>query len=113
ARRRLARRLALNPSDPRLKLFVVWQALQLRRRHADLFRGGRYVPLAAEGARANHLCAFAWQAEPGSESTCRNVIVIVPRLMARLAHALGRRADRSRVPLGRTVWQDTRIVLPG
>jgi maltooligosyltrehalose synthase len=33
--------------------------------------------------------------------------------MARLARALGRRADRGRVPLGRTTWQDTRIILPG
>jgi (1->4)-alpha-D-glucan 1-alpha-D-glucosylmutase len=113
AQRRLARRLALNPSDPRLKLFVVWQTLQLRRRSPDIFHSGRYVPLAITGSRANHICAFARQAEPGSESACRNIVVIVPRLMARLARSLGRRADRDRVPLGRAAWQDTRIVLPG
>jgi (1->4)-alpha-D-glucan 1-alpha-D-glucosylmutase len=113
AQRRLARRLALNPSGPRLKLFVTWQALQLRRRHPEIFRSGSYIPLTVTGTRANHVCAFARQAEPGSKSTCRNVIVIVPRLMARLARSLGRRADRNRVPLGRNVWQDTQIVLPG
>jgi (1->4)-alpha-D-glucan 1-alpha-D-glucosylmutase len=112
AQRRLARRLATNPSDPRLKLFVVWLALQLRSRHSELFLHGRYVALTVAGTRANHLCAFAWLAEPGTESACRNIIVIVPRLMSRLARALDRRADRRRVPVGRTVWHDTRIVLP-
>jgi (1->4)-alpha-D-glucan 1-alpha-D-glucosylmutase len=113
ARRRLARRLASNPSDPRLKLFVVWQALQLRHRNAELFRHGRYMPLSVAGTLANHLCAFAWEAEHQNTSPCRSIIVVVPRLMARLARALDRRADRARVPLGKSVWQDTHITLPG
>ena len=55
----LARQLALNPRDPRLKLFVTWRVLQFRRQSADLFRLGDYIPLEASGPQARHVCAFA------------------------------------------------------
>ena len=41
----LARQLAQDPRDPRLKLFVTWRVLQFRRQHAGLFRLGEYIPL--------------------------------------------------------------------
>ena len=55
----LARQLAQDPRDPRLKLLVTWRVLQYRRQHADLFRLGDYIPLDVIGPQAKHVCAFA------------------------------------------------------
>ncbi len=55
----LARRLAADPGDPKIKLLLTWKTLQFRRRRADLFALGEYLPLEAHGARAKHVCAFA------------------------------------------------------
>jgi (1->4)-alpha-D-glucan 1-alpha-D-glucosylmutase len=112
ARRALARRLARQPEDQRLKLFVTWQTLQFRRGHAELFRDGQYTPLAVTGARADHVCAYARRIEAGNGSAPASVIVVVPRLLARMARAMRHRAGRRFVPLGASVWQDTRIALP-
>ncbi len=71
------------------KLWVVRQALHLRRRRPDCFGAGAgYLPLAARGARAGHAVAF-----------CRAgaVVTVVPRLV------LGLGGD----------WSDTEITLPG
>ncbi|MBX9625316.1 MAG: malto-oligosyltrehalose synthase, partial [Gemmataceae bacterium] len=53
--RRLAAGLAADLADPRAKVFAVSRALRLRRDHPDLFARGDYLPLAAEGAKANHV----------------------------------------------------------
>jgi (1->4)-alpha-D-glucan 1-alpha-D-glucosylmutase len=55
---RLAADLLDKWPDERLKLFLMWRALQFRREHIQLFRGD-YLPLAADGARKAQLCAFA------------------------------------------------------
>src|SRR5579863_5392371 len=47
------------PEDGRLKLFMIWKTLSLRQQQSDLFHEGEYVPLAVEGAKANHVVAFA------------------------------------------------------
>jgi (1->4)-alpha-D-glucan 1-alpha-D-glucosylmutase len=57
--RELAADLASHLEDGRLKQFVTWRALELRRRHETLFRDGGYVPLTVGGERADHACAFA------------------------------------------------------
>lgn len=79
----LARRLASSPRDPRLKLYVTWRLLELRRRLARLFAEGQYVPLAVTGANAKHVCAFTWQLPEDHSS--EQVVVVVPRLLAQLA----------------------------
>jgi (1->4)-alpha-D-glucan 1-alpha-D-glucosylmutase len=59
------------------KLWVVRQALQLRRRRPALFdTDGAYCPLAAVGARSGHVVAF---------SRGEGAITVVPRLVMRLA----------------------------
>jgi (1->4)-alpha-D-glucan 1-alpha-D-glucosylmutase len=73
----------------------VRSALRFRREHATLFREGSYVPLAAEGAHAEHVCAFA------REHAGERVVVIVPRLLAKLTHEDGS-----------IDWAGTRIALP-
>jgi (1->4)-alpha-D-glucan 1-alpha-D-glucosylmutase len=95
----LARRLVETKEDGRIKLFVIRQALALRRQRALLFQAGEYRPLEAQGARADHVCAFA--RVRGEESA----VVLVPRLLA-----AGGLADP---PLGVEVWgDDNRVAVP-
>ncbi len=93
------RPLVTQLEDGRIKLYLTWRALRLRARWADVFRDGDYLPLAASGAAAEHLCAFA-----RSHNGCV-VIVVVPRLLARLCGDLD--------PATAAPWGDTHIALPG
>jgi (1->4)-alpha-D-glucan 1-alpha-D-glucosylmutase len=96
----LIRDLARAPEDPRLKLLVVRQALHARRAMPALFREGEYVPLAATGACADHVVAFARR--HGGEAA----MTIVPRLAMQLL-----RGERKQV--AGEAWGDTRVALPG
>lgn len=99
-RQSIANELLASAQDGRIKLFVIAEALELRRRHPDLFTVGEYRPLNVIGSRANHVCAFFRQ--NGTETA----MVVVPRLVARLTRTPGE------VPAGPDVWGDTAIVLP-
>jgi (1->4)-alpha-D-glucan 1-alpha-D-glucosylmutase len=85
--------------------------LQLRRGRPDLFRRGTYLPLAVEGARAEHVCAFAQQGIFADQQQV--VITVVPRLLARLASSLEGGLERTTPLLGAAVWADTRLVVEG
>ena len=70
------------------KLWVIWSALRLRRRHAEAFGPeGDYVPLLAEGRRAGHALGYV---------RGDSVAVVVPRFPLRLAGN----------------WQSTTVALP-
>jgi (1->4)-alpha-D-glucan 1-alpha-D-glucosylmutase len=97
---RQALELSKKPADPRAKVFATARALRCRRAHAALFATGSYVPLAATGAHADHLFAFARVL--GDEAA----VVIVPRLVTKLV------PEGNRPPLGRKVWGDTAVALP-
>ncbi|OHC69929.1 MAG: 4-alpha-glucanotransferase [Rhodocyclales bacterium GWA2_65_20] len=94
-----ARTLAGRIDDGRIKLYLTWCGLQLRRRLPELFQGGMYLPLRAQGAHAAHVCAFARRSERHA------AIVIAPRLVAGLA-------PDGALPLGSAVWSDTWLELP-
>jgi malto-oligosyltrehalose synthase/4-alpha-glucanotransferase len=85
--------------DGQAKLYLTWRALQCRREHPDVFRGGEYLPLAVRGARTEHACAFARREGHAV------AVAIAPRLVFRLLD--GAEGD----PLG-PVWGDTRIEVP-
>jgi (1->4)-alpha-D-glucan 1-alpha-D-glucosylmutase len=96
-RRQLLRELAdltpeeiLRRGDEGLpKLLVVSRALDARRRNASYFAGeASYEPILADGARAEHVVAFA----RGGRA-----VTVVPRLVMKLARE----------------WRDTTIDLPG
>lgn len=87
------------PDDGRLKLYLTWKILSLRRQHPELFQDGEYVPLEVSGEKAEHIVAFA------RRHRSRTLLVIAPRLIAGL---LG---DRDRAPIGAEVWKDTRVTL--
>jgi (1->4)-alpha-D-glucan 1-alpha-D-glucosylmutase len=84
----------------RSKLYLIWRVLEFRNRHRAVFDGGNYVPLAVEGAKKEHVCAFARVLQH------ETVIVVVPRLVAGLL-------KEQRLPLGPDVWEDTRLQLAG
>jgi (1->4)-alpha-D-glucan 1-alpha-D-glucosylmutase len=72
-----------------LKVLVTWRGLELRRREAEVFADGAYVPIETTGAHAGNVVAFARVLRE------RWVIVAVPHLTAAL-HG----------------WDDTRLRLP-
>jgi (1->4)-alpha-D-glucan 1-alpha-D-glucosylmutase len=111
AERQLAfvRELARAPRDPRLKLFVTRQLLCFRRAEDALFESGSYLPLEVQGAGANRICAFAWQAKASSDGAA-GAIVVVPRFFARAPATDGSGAIV--VESSRDIWQDTRVILP-
>jgi len=55
----LVDRLAAEPTDGSLKLYVTRSALRFRRDHRALFAKGSYLPLRAVGDEYKHLVAFA------------------------------------------------------
>ncbi|MCD6034233.1 MAG: malto-oligosyltrehalose synthase, partial [Thermomicrobiales bacterium] len=57
--RRLAADLLETKADGRIKLYLTSRALACRATFPDLFARGAYIPLAAEGAAADHVVAFA------------------------------------------------------
>ena len=86
------------PGSPS-KLYVIRKLLQLRRDDPELFARGEYHALQVDGARKEHVFAFARTYEG------RSCIVIVPRWSAKLMDGV------SELPVGEKVWADTRITL--
>ncbi len=97
--------LLATPEDGRLKLYVTWKALCLRQQHANLFHHGEYLPLAAAGAKPEHVVAFA------RNDGAAKVIVVAPRLIGSLLGDLDRPSN-DRPPTGSDIWQDTHLALP-
>lgn len=113
----VCKRLRDNPRDPKLKQFVTWQALQLRREYSKLFREAVYQPLSVDGSLSDHVCAFAWhkpsKGRVESETTGSPVIIVaVPRFIAKFDLE---RADRdmNRYPLSEAGWRGTSVKLDG
>ena len=96
----LARGLLDFACDGRIKLYLIQRTLGFRREHWQLFLEGSYLPLLAQGAKRDHVCAFA--RVRGQES----VLVVVPRLVVQLTEGA------CRYPIGSEVWGDTRLPLP-
>ena len=108
---RLAEELVAGMDDGRIKLHVTHRTLALRAEREDLFRRGAYLPLEAEGALRDHVCAFARRLDadggtPGA-GTPQEAIVVVPRL----THTLTR--GEAIPPTGVSVWGETGLVVPG
>jgi (1->4)-alpha-D-glucan 1-alpha-D-glucosylmutase len=82
-RRALCRDLLARWEDGAPKLYVTHVALSARRDHPGAFARGEYLPVAATGARAEHVVAFARR---GGGST---LLAIAPRLVATLTRERG------------------------
>ena len=94
----LARELATQWIDGRVKLFLIWKALEYRRREKDLFADGQYLLLEASGKAKENVCAFV---------RCRGKqwsVTVAPRLLTRLV-------DPDQLPVGE-VWGSGSLLLP-
>jgi (1->4)-alpha-D-glucan 1-alpha-D-glucosylmutase len=85
----LIRALAGDPQRNEMKMWVTCKALAFRKGHRELFARGDYLPLAARGAHAAHVVAFARRLERDW------AVVAVPRWTSRVAD-----------------WEDTEIIAP-
>ncbi|HUO86619.1 MAG TPA: malto-oligosyltrehalose synthase [Thermoanaerobaculia bacterium] len=97
-RRALLAELVERWRDGRIKLWTTWKALVARRRDPDLFLLGSYRPLAAEGALARHVVAFARRRDE------RWLVAAVPRWLSAVVAA-------EEPPIGE-VWDDLELPLP-
>ena len=95
-----AQRLLENLPDGRIKLYMTWKILALRREHEEVFRDGDYLPLKAQGDHAERVCAFTRHL--GGET----LLVVAPRLLG------GLMGEGGQSPVGASVWGDTWLELP-
>jgi (1->4)-alpha-D-glucan 1-alpha-D-glucosylmutase len=95
-----AREMVEGWEDGRIKLHVVQTALRLRTALPGAFTGGGYVPLVADGDRAEHVVSFARTGDGAA------VTVVVPRLVATLT------GDRGFALPEAAHWKGTRLPLP-
>jgi (1->4)-alpha-D-glucan 1-alpha-D-glucosylmutase len=86
-------------ADDAAKLYVIAEALRLRKRRRDLFETGLYEPVEVEGEQALHVFAFL----RSDQETA--VLVVTPRLIGTLCPA-------AHPPVGAALWSNTRLVLP-
>ncbi len=84
--------------DARVKLYVTYKALGVRKACRELFLEGDYIPLQIQGQRQEHVCAFARR--NGEEWA----LIVVPRHLTKLVRV-------RRLPLGRRVWEDDLLLL--
>jgi (1->4)-alpha-D-glucan 1-alpha-D-glucosylmutase len=92
--------LLAHPDDGRLKQYLIWKTLCLRKERPELFQQGEYVPLPVLGTKAEHVVAFTRKFENAS------AMVIAPRLIGSLLN------ERELPPIGPEVWGDTHVVIP-
>ncbi len=83
-----------------MKMFVTHTALHFRKTHSSLFLKGTYRPLEAQGEQAEHICGFHRQE---GKTEC---LAIFPRFLTQLI------PDSTVLPIGESLWGDTRIALP-
>ena len=93
-------RLLSNLPDGRAKMHVIRRGLGVRRAHANLFHGGRYVALHADAGREENIAAFALQRD------ARAVIAVAPRLFAGLV------GEEAAAPIGERVWGEAALRVP-
>ncbi len=85
--------------DGRVKMYVIYRALQARRSNPALFGHGDYRPLYASGRHRQQIVAFLRRCG----DAC--VLAAVPRFFSSLGAA-------EHWPVGEEVWRDDRLVLP-
>lgn len=95
----LVKQILKSWQDGRIKLYVTYKALDIRRANKDVFQEGSYVPLPVEGQRQEHVCAFA------RNKGNKWVLTVVPRLMTRLVRV-------NIFPCGQEVWENDILLLP-
>jgi (1->4)-alpha-D-glucan 1-alpha-D-glucosylmutase len=93
----LLKDLLVHWQDGKVKLYVIYKALRLRRKQKELFQHGSYTALRASGKRSQNICAF----ERRNDSA--QVIVVVPRLTTRFI-------NHQTLPSAE-IWQENDLIL--
>ncbi len=96
--KRFATQLCENWTDGRIKLYVIWKALQLRHKFSGLFTDGEFVPAEVSGQRAENVTAFFRKGSIGV------ALIVAPKWLA----ASGMENDEARSEF----WSKTTISLP-
>ncbi|MFC2149725.1 malto-oligosyltrehalose synthase [Candidatus Auribacterota bacterium] len=91
--------LMSNMEDGRIKQFLIYRALNARKKYPELFGKGSYQPLFVGGSKKDSVIAFA-RSYKDSWS-----ITVVPRFLVSVV-------KEGEKPLGRKIWGDTFIALP-
>ena len=95
----LHQQLLEQPESGKVKLYLLYKALHVRKQQQSLFDAGDYIPVNITGTHSKHVFAFARRLE---NQWC---LVVVPRLLVQLI-------SEKELPLGQQVWQDTALTLP-
>src|ERR1700733_7901006 len=96
---RLARELVQNWQDGRIKLYLIWRILNLRRKYPRVFLDGQFLPMKTTGEREANLIAYARR----RGNTW--IMTIVPRWLARS------KASPALTRLQR-FWRGSHVALP-
>ena len=110
----LARELLRKWPDERIKMFLIWRALDFRRANLDLFRGD-YLPLTSTGPRQDNTCIFARVADR------KWALCIVPRLALEASQKFTEPRNGSKTNGSKSAspswlpgrwWRETELPLP-
>ncbi|CAD5940047.1 Maltooligosyl trehalose synthase [Planktothrix tepida] len=95
----LIEELKASPEDGRMKLFLIYQGLIVRKQYLEVYQQGTYIPLEITGDYAEHILAFA--RTYGQQI----IITVVPQFLTNLV-------EPQQFPLGENIWKDTAIEIP-
>lgn len=84
--------------DGRIKIFLMWKALTVRKDFSVLFQKGNYLALEVHGAFKDNVVAFARTYEK------QFVITVAPRFFTEII-------SEDELPMGEKIWKDTALVL--
>lgn len=85
--------------DGRVKLYVTYKGLNVRKSYSEIFQDGEYIPLQVIGHRQEHVCAFARRRQTGC------ALVVIPRLLTKMVRV-------GIIPVGQDVWGEDLLLLP-
>ncbi len=97
-RAEFAKELTSSMEDGRIKLYIMYRTLKLRKEMRQVFEKGEYIPLELEGVRPRHVTAFA------RRFLNSMFMVAVPRFLAKILLLPDSRFDG--------IWEDTMLILP-
>ncbi len=94
----IIQKLLSTKEDGKIKLFLMYKALSVRRKFPELFQKGDYQPLEVRGLFKDNIIAFARRYEN------QFVITITPRFFTEIV-------SKEQLPLGEKIWKDTTVIL--
>lgn len=98
-RSELIAELMQDMTDERHKIYLIYHALDLRKKHPQIFAHGDYIPAEILGKHKHRVVAFFRKFQD------QWVLIAVPRFLSGLIH-------EQELPLGHEIWEDTAISIP-